>query len=111
MVEAPRALKIAVFIDLENVAIGVRESRLSKFDFDRVLKRLVEKGDVVVKRAYADWSHYEDYKRPLHEQRILRERIGHPLPARVPLLTAEPQRGRERLQLDEQIVRGQPRRA
>jgi len=70
MPETPKALKIAVFIDLENVAIGVRESRLSKFDFDRVLKRLVEKGDVVVKRAYADWSHYEDYKRPLHEHAI-----------------------------------------
>ena len=63
-------LKIAVFIDLENLAIGVRESRLDKFDFDRVLKRLVEKGDVVTKRAYADWSQWGEYKRPLHEHAI-----------------------------------------
>ncbi len=67
---APKALKIAVFIDLENVAIGVRESRLARFDFERVLKRLVEKGEVVVKRAYADWGQFEDYKRPLHEHAI-----------------------------------------
>jgi uncharacterized protein (TIGR00288 family) len=63
-------LKIAVFIDLENLAIGVRESRLDKFDFDRVLKRLVEKGDVVTKRAYADWNAWGEYKRPLHEHAI-----------------------------------------
>ena len=64
------AHKIAVFIDLENLAIGVRESRLDKFDFDRVLKRLVEKGDVVTKRAYADWNAWGEYKRPLHEHAI-----------------------------------------
>jgi len=65
-----QALKIAVFIDLENLAIGVRESRLDKFDFDRVLKRLVEKGDVVTKKAYADWNQWGEYKRPLHEHAI-----------------------------------------
>lgn len=71
MSESPdHALRIAVFIDLENVAIGVRESRLEKFDFDRILKRLIEKGEVIVKRAYADWKHFEEYKRPLHEHSI-----------------------------------------
>jgi uncharacterized protein (TIGR00288 family) len=65
-----QALKIAVFIDLENLAIGVRESHLEKFDFDRVLKRLVEKGDVVTKKAYADWSQWGEYKRSLHEHAI-----------------------------------------
>ena len=58
---------IAVFIDLENVAIGVRDARFKSFDIDLVLKRLVDKGNVVVKKAYADWTRYADYKRPLHE--------------------------------------------
>jgi len=35
-----------------------------------VLKRLVEKGDVVTKRAYADWNAWGEYKRPLHEHAI-----------------------------------------
>jgi uncharacterized protein (TIGR00288 family) len=70
MVDSQSAPKVAVFIDLENVAIGARESRLASFDMGRVLKRLVEKGDVVVKRAYADWDHFASYKRPLHEQAV-----------------------------------------
>ena len=68
--ESPTALKIACFIDLENVAIGVREVRLKGFDVDLVLRRLVEKGDVVVKKAYANWDNFQEYKRPLHEAAI-----------------------------------------
>jgi hypothetical protein len=33
----------------------------------RVLERLVEKGKIVAKRAYADWSRFESYRSPLHE--------------------------------------------
>lgn len=58
---------LAVFIDLENLAIGVREDKLGKFDIDVVMRRLVEKGNIIVRKAYADWSHFEEYKRPLHE--------------------------------------------
>jgi uncharacterized protein (TIGR00288 family) len=68
--DTPNALKIACFIDLENVAIGVREVRLKGFDVDLVLRRLVEKGDVVVKKAYANWDNFQEYKRPLHEAAI-----------------------------------------
>ncbi len=57
---------IAVFIDLENVAIGVRDARLKTFDVDLVFKRLVDKGNIVTRKAYADWGRYEEYKRPLH---------------------------------------------
>jgi len=64
------AHKIAVFIDLENLAIGVGKSRQAKFDVNRVLRRLVEKGDIVFKKAYADWGNYSTYKRPLHEAAI-----------------------------------------
>jgi uncharacterized protein (TIGR00288 family) len=62
--------KIALFIDLENVAIGVREANFKTFKVSLVLKRLVEKGDIVVKRAYADFTSFASYKRPLHEQAI-----------------------------------------
>jgi len=61
------AHNIAVYIDLENVAIGVRQARFKTLDVAIVLKRLVDKGNIVVRRAYADWSRYADYKRPLHE--------------------------------------------
>ena len=48
------ALTIAAFFDLENLAIGVREVKLGRFDVGRVLGRLLEKGNVLVKKAYAE---------------------------------------------------------
>jgi len=59
--------KIAMFCDLENVALGVRDSEISKFDITMVLERLLEKGKIIVKKAYADWERYSEYKRPFHE--------------------------------------------
>jgi len=61
------AHNIAVYIDLENVAIGVRDARFKALDIGLVLKRLVDKGNIVVRKAYADWGKYVDYKRALHE--------------------------------------------
>ena len=61
--------KLAVFCDLENVAIGSRDSGVN-FDVNLVLERLLEKGKIIVKKAYADWSRYADYKRPFHEAGI-----------------------------------------
>ncbi len=58
---------IAVFIDLENVAIGVRDAHFKAFDIDLVMKRLVDKGNIIVRKAYADWSRYEEYRRSLHQ--------------------------------------------
>jgi uncharacterized protein (TIGR00288 family) len=60
---------LAVFIDFENLALGF-EGKKDRFDIDRVLGRLVEKGKIVVKMAYADWHRYADYKRQLHEAAI-----------------------------------------
>ncbi len=68
MAETPNgARSIAVFIDLENVAIGVREANYKTFEIGVVLKRLLDKGNIVVRRAYADWGKYQTYKRTLHE--------------------------------------------
>jgi uncharacterized protein (TIGR00288 family) len=62
--------KIAMFCDFENIALGVRDSDTGKFDINLVLERLLEKGKIIVKKAYADWERYSDYKRPFHEAAI-----------------------------------------
>jgi len=66
MADESIARTIAIYIDLENVAIGVRDARIKTFDIELVLRRLLDKGNIVVRKAYADWGRYEDYKRPLH---------------------------------------------
>ncbi len=61
---------LALFMDFENIALGVREAKLKRFDIHLVLERLLEKGKIIVKRAYADWERYSEYKRALHEAAI-----------------------------------------
>lgn len=61
------ALRLAVFCDYENIAIGVREARLQSFAVQLVLERLLDKGMVLVKKAYADWDRYKGQKREMHE--------------------------------------------
>ncbi len=58
---------LAVFIDFENIALGFRGRKDKRFDIRKVLERLIEKGKIIVKKAYADWGEYADYKRALHE--------------------------------------------
>jgi uncharacterized protein (TIGR00288 family) len=60
---------IAVFVDFENLAIGVREMRQA-FQVQLVLKRLLEKGRIVFKRSYCDWSNYRDAVREFHSHGI-----------------------------------------
>ncbi|HEY5609724.1 MAG TPA: NYN domain-containing protein, partial [Thermoanaerobaculia bacterium] len=62
--------RIALFIDFENIALGVREAKYKKFDVNLLLERLLEKGKIVVKRAYSDWEKFVEYKRELHEAAI-----------------------------------------
>ena len=61
---------IAVFVDFENLAIGVRKMKPGKFQIQVVLKRLLEKGRIVYKRAYCDWSNYHDALKEFHAQGI-----------------------------------------
>jgi len=61
---------LAVFIDFENLALGFRGKKDKRFDIQKVLERLVEKGKIIVKKAYADWADYSEYKKPLHEAAI-----------------------------------------
>ena len=55
---------LAVLVDIENMARPGARNR-GEFDIHLVMNRLAEKGRVVVKRAYADWSRYRDARREL----------------------------------------------
>lgn len=64
---ANRETALAVFLDFENLVLGFEKGGLrERFNIQRVLERLVEKGKIIVKKAYCDWSRYQDYKQALH---------------------------------------------
>jgi uncharacterized LabA/DUF88 family protein len=58
-------LKIAVFIDFDNIEIGVKNTLSTTFDIGVVLEALKERGEVVSKIAYGDWTRAGDYSRSL----------------------------------------------
>jgi uncharacterized protein (TIGR00288 family) len=60
---------LAVFIDFENMGLGFNNRR-DRFEIGKVLERLVEKGKIVCKKAYADWSRFGMYTGGLHEAAI-----------------------------------------
>jgi uncharacterized LabA/DUF88 family protein len=62
---ADTRLKIAVFIDFDNIEIGVKNTLNAPFDIGVVLDALKERGDVVSKTAYGDWTRAGDYSRSL----------------------------------------------
>ena len=70
MPAAPGAsAQLAVFVDFENLALGLRDGD-PPFDVRRILDRLLEKGKVIAKVAYADWSRFREYTASLHESGI-----------------------------------------
>ncbi len=63
--------RIALFLDYENLAIGAREQlHLSEFNFRPVADALAERGRVVVRRAYADWSRFDEDRRMLTRHHV-----------------------------------------
>jgi uncharacterized protein (TIGR00288 family) len=75
------AHSLAVFIDFENLAIGFERDRApggqprrkkvdELLDVNAILERLVEKGKVIVKRAYADWGRFEKYREVMHDSGV-----------------------------------------
>jgi uncharacterized protein (TIGR00288 family) len=63
--------RIAVFLDYENLAIGARDGLgVSPFDFGPVSDALAERGRVVVRRAYADWSYFDADRRLLARAQV-----------------------------------------
>src|SRR5918999_1918468 len=62
--------RIGLFLDFENLAIGAREQLGGAFDFKPIADALAERGRVVVRRAYADWSMFDDARRELTRHHI-----------------------------------------
>jgi len=58
---------MAVYLDLENIAIGVRDAHYPTFNIQMVLERLLLKGHIVVKKVYCDFDRFKEFKRDLHE--------------------------------------------
>lgn len=61
---------IAVFVDFENLALGARDIPGGDFKMELVLKRLLEKGRIVFKRAYCDWGRYRKAMSSFHAMGI-----------------------------------------
>ncbi|HEX7485600.1 MAG TPA: NYN domain-containing protein [Vicinamibacterales bacterium] len=63
-------LKIAVFVDFDNIEIGVKTTLNVAFDVGTVLEAIKERGEVVTKIAYGDWTRAGDYSRLLTQHAI-----------------------------------------
>jgi uncharacterized protein (TIGR00288 family) len=61
-----KELTTAVFVDFENLALGVEQDKKGRFDIELVLKRLLERGRIVFKRAYCDWSRFQNFMHEFH---------------------------------------------
>jgi uncharacterized LabA/DUF88 family protein len=67
---AEERLKLAVFIDFDNIQIGVKDTLGKEFDVSVVLEALKERGEVVSKTAYGDWSRAGDFGRQLTQHAV-----------------------------------------
>ncbi len=63
-------LKLAVFIDFDNIQIGVKDTLGKDFDVSVVLEALKERGEVVSKTAYGDWSRAGDTSRQMTQHAV-----------------------------------------
>lgn len=62
--------RLAVYLDYENLAIGARDSLGAPFDFGLVADALAERGRVIARRAYADWSFFDEDRRMLTRHQV-----------------------------------------
>ncbi|MGW9197519.1 NYN domain-containing protein [Micromonospora chersina] len=63
--------RIALFLDYENLALGVRDHHGGRaFDLRPIADALAERGRVVVRRAYADWSYFDEDRRMLTRSHV-----------------------------------------
>src|SRR5919112_6305391 len=63
-------VNIAVFVDYDNIEIGVKSTLRREFDVSLALDALKERGDIVAKFAYANWSRQESATRLMAENAI-----------------------------------------
>src|SRR5215467_57 len=69
-VNMEKHLKIAVFIDFDNIEIGVKSTLQREFDVSLVLEALKERGEIVTKIAYANWGRQDTATRALAEHAV-----------------------------------------
>ena len=63
-------LKIAVFIDFDNIEIGVKTTLNLQFDIGAVLEAIKERGEVITKVAYGDWKRSGDHGRTMAQHAV-----------------------------------------
>ena len=63
-------LRLAIFIDFDNIEIGVKNTLNTTFDVGLVLEALKERGDVIAKTAYSDWQRVSGHSRMLTQHAI-----------------------------------------
>lgn len=63
-------LKIAVFIDFDNVEIGVKTTLGLHFDVGAVLEAIKEHGEIITKVAYGDWKRAGDHGRAMSQHAV-----------------------------------------
>src|SRR5204863_6156762 len=63
-------LNIAVFVDYDNIEIGVKTTLRREFDVAVAIEALKERGDIVAKFAYANWGRQESATRDMAENAV-----------------------------------------
>jgi uncharacterized protein (TIGR00288 family) len=63
-------LQLAVFIDFDNISIGVKTSLSRNFDIGAVLEAIKERGEVITKIAYGDWKRSEEFSRAMTQHAV-----------------------------------------
>lgn len=66
----PEKLNIAVFVDYDNIELGLRSTLQRQFDVSLPLNALKERGDLVAKFAYANWGRQEYATRQMAESAV-----------------------------------------
>jgi len=67
---AEERLKLAVFIDFDNIQIGVKDTLGKDFDVSVVLEALKERGEIITKVAYSDWSRANEYSKQMTQHAV-----------------------------------------
>ena len=67
---AEERLKLAVFIDFDNIQIGIKDTLAKDFDVSVVLEALKERGEVVSKTAYGDWPRAGEHSRQMTQHAV-----------------------------------------
>ncbi len=68
---------MAIYADFENVAIGAQQAKYAQFDINKILERILVKGNIVMRKAYCDWNRYSKFKRSMHEANFELVEIPH----------------------------------